>query len=155
VSEEPQYWEWGSSATTPRILHSMIRVGDLDRSLDFYCTKLGMSILSRVDIEAGRFSIVFVSFGQDYYSGAIELTYNWDHPANTEGYTHGSGYGHVAIGVPDIYAMCARLAEAGVEVTVQPKRLLPDAPALAFVRDPDGYAIELIQTSHLFNGPAA
>lgn len=155
MSEEPQYWEWGSTASAPRILHSMIRVSNLDRSLDFYCNKLGMTILSRVDIEAGRFTIVFVSFGKDYYSGAIELTYNWDHPANAEGYSHGSGYGHVAIGVPDIYTMCANLTKSGVEVSVAPKRLLPDAPALAFVKDPDGYSIELIQTSRLFNGTAA
>jgi lactoylglutathione lyase len=152
MAQEPQYWEWGSSATAPRLLHSMIRVADLERSLDFYCAKLGMSILSRVDIEAGRFSIVFVSFGTDYYSGAIELTHNWD---QTDGYSHGSGYGHVAIGVPDIFATCEQLAAAGVEVTVQPKRLLPDAPALAFVKDPDGYAIELIQTSSQHNGSAA
>ena len=155
MAEEPQYWEWGSAATAPRILHSMIRVADLDRSLDFYCAKLGMNILSRVDIETGRFSIVFISFGSDYSSGAIELTYNWDHPANVEGYSHGTGYGHVAIGVPDIYTMCSRLSEMGVEVTVLPKRLLPEAPALAFVKDPDGYSIELIQTSTLHNGPTA
>ncbi len=155
MNEEPQYWEWGSTATAPRILHTMIRVSDLERSLDFYCNKLGMNILSRVDIEAGRFSIVFISFGKDYYSGAIELTYNWDHLANTEGYSHGSGYGHVAIGVPDIWTMCTNLAEAGVEVSVAPKRLLPEAPALAFVKDPDGYSIELIQTSHLYNDVAA
>lgn len=145
MSEE--YWVWGKDAVRPRLLHSMIRVGDLARSLDFYCGKLGMKVLSRVDIEVGRFSIVFVNFSEDYDSGAIELTWNWDHPANTEGYTHGNGYGHVAIGVPDVHAMCDHLRAAGVTIAVEPKTLLPGAPALAFVKDPDGYSIELIQTA--------
>ena len=153
MSDEEMYWEWGSEATAPRILHAMIRVADLDRSLDFYCNKLGMQVLSRVDIDAGRFSIVFVSFGEDYYSGAIELTYNWDSPANAEGYTHGTGYGHIAIGIPDIMGACDRLRNAGIEITTEPKRLLPSAPALAFVKDPDGYPIELIQTSKRYPGP--
>lgn len=142
-----EYWIWGKNAERPRILHSMIRVGDLDRSLDFYCNKLGMKVLSRVDIESGRFSILFLNFSDDYDSGAIELTYNWDSPANTEGYTHGSGYGHLAIGVPDIHATCDALRNAGVSIITEPKSMLPGAPALAFVKDPDGYAIELIQTS--------
>jgi len=144
---EADYWIWGHDAVKPRILHSMIRVASLDKSLEFYCDKLGMNVLSRVDVAAGKFSIVFVSFGEDYYSGAIELTYNWEHPANEAGYTHGSGYGHVAIGVPDIHAMCDRLRALGVKIEVEPKVLLPGAPALAFIKDPDGYAIELIQTA--------
>jgi len=148
------YWVWGRTAKKPRILHSMIRVSDLDRSLEFYCDTLGMTQLSRVDVESGRFTIVFISYGDDYYSGAIELTHNWDHPANKDGYTHGNGYGHVAIGVPDICGTCDRLRAAGITITVEPKRLLPSAPALAFVKDPDGYAIELIQTSDQYPGPA-
>lgn len=141
-----EYWIWGKHADRPRILHSMIRVGDLDRSLDFYCGKLGMKVLSRVDVEAARFSILFINFTDDYDSGAIELTYNWDHPS-TEGYSHGTGYGHIAIGVPDIYATCGQLRAAGVAIVTEPKQMLPGAPALAFVKDPDGYAIELIQTA--------
>ncbi len=139
-------WVWGDKARSPRILHSMIRVADLDRSLAFYCGLLGMKQLSRVDIAAARFSIVFVSFADDFDSGAIELTYNWDHPANTEGYSHGTGYGHVAIGVPDVSAECERLRAAGATISVEPKILIAGGPALAFVKDPDGYAIELIQT---------
>lgn len=144
-----EYWIWGTEATAPRILHSMIRVADLDRSLAFYCGTLGMRILSRVDVEAGRFSIVFISFAGDYAAPAIELTWNWDHPANQEGYSHGSGYGHVAIGIPDLHGFCAQLAAQGVPIVTGPKSLLPGAPALAFIRDPDGYSIELIQTSRL------
>jgi lactoylglutathione lyase len=147
MSMSEEYWVWGKDARKPRILHSMIRVSDLDRSLDFYCNKLGMKVLSRVDVEAARFSIVFVNFSNDYESGAIELTYNWDNPANKDGYSHGSGYGHVAIGVPDLHATCEGLKADGVTLTVEPKQMLPGAPALAFVKDPDGYAIELIQTA--------
>lgn len=147
---EDEYWIWGTDADRPRILHSMIRVADLDRSLDFYCNILGMKQLSRVDIESGRFSIVFVNFTDDYDTGAIELTHNWD---REEGYTHGSGYGHVAIGVPDIYGMCDRLRAAGIDSVTEPRILLPGAPALAFVKDPDGYAIELIQTARAAPAP--
>lgn len=138
------YWIWGKDAERPRILHSMLRVKDLDKSLEFYCAKLGMKQLSRVDVESGRFSIVFVNFTEDFETGAIELTHNWD---RDEDYTHGTGYGHIAIGVPDLSEACERLRAAGVTITVEPKVLLPGAPALAFVKDPDGYAIELIQTS--------
>lgn len=142
-----EYWIWGAAATAPRMLHTMVRVADLERSLGFYCDALGMKLLSRVDVEAGRFSIVFVGYAEDYSAGAIELTYNWDHPANQDGYSHGSGYGHVAIGIPDLHAFCERLAAQGIALVSGPKSLLPGAPALAFIKDPDGYAIELIQTS--------
>jgi lactoylglutathione lyase len=152
MDKEELYWEWGSKADAPRILHSMIRVSDLEKSLEFYCTKLGMKVLNRVDIEAGRFSIVFISFGEDYYSGAIELTHNWDASENIIGYTHGSGYGHIAIGVPDLWEACERLRASGVTISVEPKRLLPAAPALAFIKDPDSYSIELIQTSQRYQG---
>lgn len=137
-----RYWNWGRNADKPRLLHAMIRVRDVDAALRFYVDGLGMKVLDRFDIEAGRFSILFLSY-TDYESGpAIELTYNWDQKEN---YSHGSGYGHIAIGVPDIEEMFARLpAYGGVQVTA-PKRQLPGAPLLAFVKDPDGYAIELIQ----------
>ena len=148
------YWIWGAEATQPRLLHTMVRVADLDRSLRFYCDELGMRLLSRVDVAAGRFSIAFIGFGEDYSAGALELTYNWDHPANREGYSHGSGYGHVAIGIPDLHGFCERLAARGIPLASGPKSLLPGAPALAFIKDPDGYAIELIQTSKQFSRPA-
>jgi len=121
----------------------MIRVRNLDRSLDFYCNKLGMKVISQTDFEQGRFTIVFVNFSDDFDSGAIELTHNWD---GAEDYHHGSGYGHVAIGVPDLAAFHMRLTKLGVEFTVEPKVMIAGAPPLAFVRDPDGYSIELIQT---------
>ena len=138
-------WVWGTDATRPRLLHTMVRVRDLAKSLAFYCEGLGMAPISRYDSEQGRFTLVFLSF-TDFASGpAIELTHNWDQP---EDYSHGSGYGHVAIGVPDIHGMCAKLQAHGGLVTTAPKMMVPGAPALAFVKDPDGYAIELIQTLH-------
>ncbi|MFL7962149.1 lactoylglutathione lyase [Pseudomonas kielensis] len=138
-------WVWGANATQPRLLHSMIRVRDLAKSLDFYCEGLGMAPISRFDSEQGRFSLVFLSY-TDFASGpAIELTHNWDQP---DDYTHGSGFGHLAIGVPDIHAMCRKLEAHGGTVSTAPKIMVPGAPALAFVKDPDGYSIELIQTLH-------
>ena len=141
------YWIWGTQDEQPRILHSMIRVADLEKSLGFYCDALGMKVLSRTDFEEGKFSIVFVNFTEDYRSGAVELTYNWEGEENETGYSHGTGYGHLAVGVPDIERTCADLKDKGHEITVEPKSMLPGAPKLAFVKDPDGYSIELIQTA--------
>jgi len=136
-------WAWGEAAERPRVLHTMLRVRDVDASLRFYCDGLGMTLLDRYDFEAGRFSILFLSYA-GYRDGpaALELTYNWD---QDDHYTHGSGYGHVAIGVPDVAAMWERLADYGGEQGTAPKAMMPGAPQLAFVKDPDGYAIELIQ----------
>jgi lactoylglutathione lyase len=142
---DPSLWVWGTHEEQPRLLHAMVRVRQLDVALKFYCDGLGMRVISSFDSEQGRFSLRFLSF-TDFASGpAIELTHNWD---RTEDYTHGSGYGHIAIGIPDIHAACKRLEAAGGTITVQPKHMVPGAPALAFVKDPDGYAIELIQTHH-------
>ncbi|WP_084455670.1 VOC family protein [Novosphingobium rosa] len=136
-------WVWGEDADQPRLLHSMLRIRDVDAALRFYCDGLGMRVLDRYDIAAGRFSILFLSYA-GYRDGpaALELTWNWD---RDEDYTHGSGYGHVAIGVPDVAAMWARLPAYGGQQGSPPKAMMPGAPELAFVRDPDGYAIELIQ----------
>ena len=136
-------WVWGETADQPRVLHSMIRVRDVEAALRFYRDGLGMSLLDRYDFEQGRFSILFLSFGS-YRDGqaALELTYNWD---QAEDYSHGSGYGHVAIGVPDVGAMYERLARYGGTPVTAPKKMMAGAPELAFVKDPDGYAIELIQ----------
>ena len=151
-----ELWAWGDDASAPRVLHAMIRVADLDRSLRFYRDLLGMKVLSRHDVPQGKFSIVFLSLSGNYNEcGAIELTYNWEAPVNQDGYSHGTGYGHIAIGVPNVPAMCALLDAGGVEVTVQPKVLFAGGPSLAFVKDPDGYNIELIQTSKLYPGIAA
>jgi lactoylglutathione lyase len=138
-------WVWGENADQPRVLHSMLRVRDVDASLRFYCDGLGMTLLDRYDFDASRFSILFLSYaGYRDGAAALELTYNWD---QAEDYTHGSGYGHVAIGVPDVPAMWERLAEYGGKRGTAPKAMMPGAPQLAFVQDPDGYAIELIQIS--------
>lgn len=136
-------WVWGEDADGPRLLHSMLRVRDVDATLRFYCDGLGMTLLDRHDFEAGRFSILFLSYA-GYRDGqaAIEVTYNWDQDS---AYTHGSGYGHIAIGVPDVPAMWTRLADFGGRQGAPPKQMMPGAPQLAFAYDPDGYAIELIQ----------
>lgn len=143
-------WVWGEDAQSPRVLHTMFRVRDLDAALHFYCDGLGMQLLDRYDFEAGRFSIVFLSFA-GYRDGeaALELTYNWD---RSDDYSHGTGYGHVAIGVPDVPAMWERLAAFGGRQGAAPKAMMPGAPLLAFVHDPDGYAIELIQTNRMSGG---
>lgn len=136
-------WIWGEKADRPRLLHSMLRVRDVEKSLRFYCDGLGMTLLDRYDFENGRFSILFLSFA-GYRDGpaAIELTYNWDTDIP---YTHGSGYGHIAIGVPDVGAAYERLGRHGGERATAPKTMMAGAPEIAFVKDPDGYAIELIQ----------
>ncbi|WP_426387811.1 VOC family protein [Sphingobium sp. R-21] len=140
-------WVWGEDAAGPRLLHSMLRVRDVDATLRFYCDGLGMTLLDRYDFEADRFSILFLSYA-GYRDGpaAIELTYNWD---QSDDYTHGSGYGHIAIGVPDVSEIWSRLVDYGGRQGTAPKSMMPGAPELAFVYDPDGYAIELIQTRRL------
>lgn len=136
-------WAWGSDAKAARVLHTMIRVRNVDASLRFYCDGLGMTLLDRYDFEQGRFSILFLSYGDYDDGGALELTYNWD---TENDYSHGSGYGHVAIGVPDIDDVYKRLESYGGELMKPPKTIMDGAPALAFVKDPDGYQIELIET---------
>ena len=118
-----------------RYLHTMVRVSNLDESLDFYCKKLGLKEVRRVDHEAGRFTLVFVAPpGQE--DCAIELTYNWD----PEQYTGGRNFGHVAYEVDDIYATCKRLKEAGVTINRPPRD-----GKMAFVRSPDNISVELLQ----------
>lgn len=143
VIEIDPLWVWGEEGNRPRLLHTMIRVRDIDASLRFYCDGLGMRVLDRYDIDAGRFSILFLSFA-GYRDGeaAIELTWNWD---QTEDYSHGTGYGHIAIGVPDVRSTWERLARFGGTQRTAPKTIMPGAPQLAFIADPDGYAVELIQ----------
>ena len=118
-----------------RYLHTMVRVSDLDASLDFYCNKLGLKQVRRVDHDAVRFTLVFVAPpGQE--DCAIELTYNWD----PEQYTGGRNFGHVAYEVDDIYALCARLRDAGVTINRPPRD-----GKMAFIRSPDNISIELLQ----------
>jgi len=118
-----------------RYLHTMVRVGDLEESLDFYCRKLGLKELRRSEHEAGRFTLVFLAAeGQE--ECALELTYNWD----PEQYTEGRNFGHVAYEVDDIYATCRRLMDAGVTINRPPRD-----GRMAFVRSPDNISIELLQ----------
>lgn len=127
-----------------RFLHTMIRVGDLDRSLAFYVDLLGMRLLRREDFEADRFTLAFVGYGEESSTTVLELTYNWD----TTSYVAGTAFGHVSIGVNDIYGAERALAEAGVPI-VRPAGPLRGKPEvlIAFVLDPDEYRIELIQRS--------
>jgi len=118
-----------------RYLHTMVRVSDLEASLDFYCRKLGLKQIRRHDHEAGRFTLVFVApEGQE--DCAIELTHNWD----PEEYTSGRNFGHVAFEVDDIYATCKRLMDAGVTINRPPRD-----GKMAFVRSPDNISVELLQ----------
>lgn len=118
-----------------RYLHTMVRVSDLDESLDFYCNKLGLSEIRRMEHEQGRFTLVFVAPpGQE--ECALELTHNWD----PEDYTEGRNFGHVAYEVDDIYATCRRLADAGVTINRPPRD-----GRMAFIRSPDNISIELLQ----------
>lgn len=125
-----------------RLLHTMIRVGDLDRSLDFYQRLLGMKVLRRKEYPEGKFTNVFVGYGDERSDAVIELTYNW---GREEPYEQGTGWGHLAIGVPDIYAACERLKEAGVAIARPPGPMKHGTTVIAFIVDPDGYKIELIE----------
>ena len=124
-----------------RILHTMIRVGDLERSLDFYTRVLGMKLLRRTDYPSGRFTLAFVGFGPEAEQAALELTHNWD----TASYELGAGLGHVAIEVEDAYATCAAIKERGGVVTREAGPMKHGSTVIAFAQDPDGYKIELIQ----------
>jgi lactoylglutathione lyase len=140
----PAFWPWGKDAQQPRFLHSMIRVRDPEASVRFYSEGLGMKLLDRFDFEGGRFSLLYLAFDGYEGGGALELTYNWD---QAEPYSHGSGFGHVAIGVPDIGVAVAKLEAVGAEISTRPKKMIPGSPHIAFARDPDGYQVELIQTN--------
>jgi lactoylglutathione lyase len=124
-----------------RILHTMIRVGDLDRSLRFYCDVLGMRLLRRNDYPGGRFTLAFVGYGSEEDTAVLELTHNWD----TERYQLGDAFGHVAISVDDIYRRCDELREKGAKIVREPGPMRHGSTEIAFVEDPDGYRIELIQ----------
>lgn len=131
-----------------RVAHCMIRVGDLDRSLAFYTGPLGMTLHRREEYPQGRFTLAFVGYGPAETGCAIELTHNWD----TDSYTRGTGFGHLALETDDVWARCERLAAAGATILrlpgpmahASPQRRTPEV--IAFVADPDGYAIELVET---------
>ncbi len=124
-----------------RLLHTMLRVGNLERSLQFYCDLLGMKLLRRKDYPGGEFTLAFVGYGEESDHTVLELTYNW----GTDQYDLGNAYGHIAIGVDDIYATCQEIADRGGKVTRQPGPMKHGSTVIAFVEDPDGYKVELIQ----------
>ena len=126
-----------------RILHTMLRVGDLDKSIDFYVNKLGMSLIRRKDYPHGEFTLAFVGYGSEKDNSVIELTHNWS--KNSEDYELGDKYGHIAIGVKDIHRTCQDLEDNGCKVTTKPKTMKNSSTLLAFIEDPDGYKIELIE----------
>jgi len=124
-----------------RLLHTMIRVGDLDRSIDFYTRILGMSLLRRSDYPEGKFTLAFVGYGEEDTNTVIELTHNWE----TSAYDLGNGFGHLALGVEDIYQVCEDIRQAGGVISREPGPMKHGTTVIAFVKDPDGYAIELIE----------
>lgn len=128
-----------------RLLHTMLRVGNLERSLDFYCNVLGMKLLRQKEYPAGEFTLAFVGYGDETENTVLELTYNW----GTEQYELGNAFGHVAIGVEDIYATCEEIRNRGGKVTREPGPMKHGTTVIAFVEDPDGYKVELIQINTL------
>lgn len=124
-----------------RILHTMLRVGNLDRALAFYTEVLGMRQLRRADYPDGRFTLAFVGYGDESASAVLELTHNWD----TTAYEIGTGYGHVAIEVDDAYKACEEIKRRGGVVVREAGPMKHGTTVIAFVQDPDGYKVELIQ----------
>ena len=119
----------------------MLRVGDLQRSVDFYTQVLGMTLLSTTERPEQKYSLAFLGYGRNPDHAEIELTYNW----GVEQYDMGTAYGHIAIGVPDVYAACDKIRAAGGNITREPGAVKGGTTVIAFVTDPDGYKIELIQ----------
>src|SRR5262245_396260 len=124
-----------------RMLHTMLRVGNLERSLSFYCDVLGMRLLRRNDYPGGRFTLAFVGYGDERDHTVIEFTHNWD----TERYELGNAFGHIALGVDDVYQACDELRRKGAKVVREPGPMKHGGSEIAFIEDPDGYRIELIQ----------
>lgn len=124
-----------------RMLHTMLRVGDLDRSIAFYTQVMGMKLLRQSENQAYKYTLAFVGYGDEADHTVLELTYNW----GVDKYEMGGAYGHIAIGVDDIYATCDRIKAAGGDVYREPGPVKGGNTVIAFVRDPDGYAIELIE----------
>lgn len=123
-----------------RILHAMLRVGNLQKSIDFYTQVLGMKLLRQQDYPEGKFTLAFIGYGDESTHTVIELTYNY----GVESYDLGKGYGHIALGCDDVYATCEKIRVAGGKITREPGPMLHGSTILAFVEDPDGYKIELL-----------
>ena len=126
-----------------RLLHTMLRVGNLEASLKFYCELLGMKLLRQKDYPGGKFTLAFVGYGSESDHTVLELTYNWD----VEKYDLGNAYGHIALGVDDIYRACEEIKAGGGKVVREPGPMKHGSTVIAFVEDPDGYKVELIQLS--------
>ena len=124
-----------------RLLHTMLRVGNLEESLKFYCDVLGMKLLRRKDYPAGEITLAFVWYVEESDHSVLELTYNW----GVEKYDLGNAYGHIALGVDDIYATCETIKQLGGKVVREPGPMKHGSTVIAFVEDPDGYKVELIQ----------
>ena len=131
-----------------RVLHTMIRVSDLEESIKFYCNLLGMKLLRKKDFPSGRFTNAFVGFGPESEESVIELTYNWD----TYQYNLGNAFGHIAIGVNDIYQACEALRSKGGKIVREPGPMKHGGSEIAFVEDPNGYKIELINLNRKTQG---
>ena len=123
-----------------RLLHTMLRVGDLSRSLSFYVDILGMKLLRKKDYPEGKFTLAFLGYGAEEDTTVLELTHNWD----TQHYSLGDGYGHIAIGVGDVYVACEQIRSSGGNIVREPGPMKHGRTVLAFVEDPDGYKIELL-----------
>ena len=126
-----------------RVMHTMLRVGDLDRSLSFYTGVIGMKLLRKREYPDGKFTLAFVGYDTMENSTVLELTYNWD----THSYEKGNGFGHVAIGVPDVYQATEHFAAAGAKVTRSAGPMKGGTRIIAFLEDPDGYKIEIVEDS--------
>ena len=127
-----------------QLLHTMIRVRDLDKSIEFYTQHLGMTLLRRKDFPSGKFTLAFVGYGDESDNAVVELTHNWE---QDDPYELGDGFGHLAIGITNIDATCGRLAAAGVPIPRPAGPMIHGGTSIAFVEDPDGYRIELIERS--------
>jgi len=124
-----------------RMMHTMLRVTDLDRALGFYVDVLDMKLIRRKDYPEGRFTLAFVGYGDESATTVLELTHNWD----TKAYELGSAYGHIAIGVDDVYQTCDRIRERGGKIVREAGPMKGGRTVIAFVEDPDGYKVELLQ----------
>ena len=129
-----------------RMLHTMLRVRDLEKSLSFYTKILGMDLLRKIDYPTGKFTLAFVGYGSEENSTVLELTHNWE----TKEYEMGTAFGHIAIGVKDIYETCKSILSKGGKIVRQPGPMKHSKTLIAFIEDPDGYKIELIQKELCF-----
>ncbi len=128
-----------------RLLHTMLRVRDLDRSLHFYCELLGMKLLRRKDYPGGAFTLAFVGYGDESSTAVIELTHNWPDASGVRDYELGTAFGHLALGVDRIRELCDSLRAQGVKIVREPGPMQHGTTVIAFLEDPDGYKIELIE----------